>query len=319
MSLRSAARITKAPTAAWASSSDLARTFKSIDVDSSGHVSKEELWNHLKNKGMSVEENDFDRLFSAIDVDKSGEIDLEEYSAFVSKVQQSFKRSKGIMKVKTHRDSITYPSSGGKRQTVRQRLTFSSGHQRRPSLFHRHKARATTLGKVTESAAIHSHRAQPKIRFFAVDQREYEVTASDNPCVRNGVALELSWKYNTLDRMHIDEFENMRSTERSSDFMKEKKLSRIERERTLRSLGYSQKEIDECAKRATIIRNSRKKSIGTRHLDQKHEAFEEKIRAIRKLVCCTKSVETLDDSVHDFKRLHPTLMAMAEGNDDSDD
>ena len=122
--------------------------------------------------------------------------------------------------------------------------------------------------------------------------------------------------------MHIDEFENKRSKERSSDFMKEKKLSRYEREKTLRHLGYTQQDIDEAAKRATIIRNSRKKSIGARHLDKKHEALEKNIRAVRKTwkrLCCAKSVNTLDESVHDFERLHPTLMVMLEGHADSSD
>ena len=50
---------------------NIVSTFKSIDVDSNGLISKEELWSYLNKKGAPVEEEDFDRLFRAIDTDVS--------------------------------------------------------------------------------------------------------------------------------------------------------------------------------------------------------------------------------------------------------
>lgn len=83
--------------------------------------------------------------------------------------------------------------------------------------------------------------------------------------------LQLAWNYNILERTHLDAFEDKRSTERSKDFKKEKKLSRLQREKILKEFGASQTEIQEAAKRAATIRNARKKSIGMRQHDQLHE------------------------------------------------
>ena len=66
------------------------------------------------------------------------------------------------------------------------------------------------------------------LRFFDVEVREYDVTVSDNPGVKSGVAIELGWDYNVSERTHIDNFEERRSKERSTNFMKEKKVRNIQ-------------------------------------------------------------------------------------------
>jgi len=53
------------------------------------------------------------------------------------------------------------------------------------------------------------------------------ITVSDNPGVKSGVAIELGWDYNVSERTHIDNFEERRSKERSTNFMKEKKVRNI--------------------------------------------------------------------------------------------
>ena len=64
----------------------------------------------------------------------------------------------------------------------------------------------------------------------------------------------MGWEYNVSERMHLDNFEEMRSTQRSKNFKKEKKLSKFERERLLRSFGVTKKDMQAAAKEATIIR-----------------------------------------------------------------
>ena len=119
---------------------------------------------------------------------------------------------------------------------------------------------------------------------------------------------QLSWDYDTLERMHLDTFEEKRSTERVKDLRKEKKLTRLEREKILRDFGATQKEIQEATKRANIIRNARRKSIATKNLDKKHEKTEARMESLKKLFR-RKSITEKKGAV-DMERLHPTLMAM---------
>ena len=61
---------------------------------------------------------------------------------------------------------------------------------------------------------------------------------------------QLGWNYTVRERQDVDTFEEKRSEERSRNFRKEKKITRLERERMLRELGVSNREIREAAKRA---------------------------------------------------------------------
>jgi len=100
----------------------------------------------------------------------------------------------------------------------------------------------------------------------------------------------LGWEYNVLERMHLDNFEEMRSTQRSKNFKKEKKLSKFERERLLRSFGVTKKDMQAAAKEATMIRKKRQQSIRvalnptTLNNDKLHEKVEGGIRKVKKTI-----------------------------------
>mmetsp|Transcript_21903 Transcript_21903/g.39140 ORF Transcript_21903/g.39140 Transcript_21903/m.39140 type:complete len:98 (-) Transcript_21903:206-499(-) len=66
------------------------------------------------------------------------------------------------------------------------------------------------------------------------------------------------------------------------------RLSWFDRQRILRDLGVSKKEMQEAAKRATIIRNNRKKSIGLVKQDEAREKAEERWRKAKNVVCGSK-------------------------------
>ena len=97
--------------------------------------------------------------------------------------------------------------------------------------------------------------------------------------------------------------------------MKEKKLSKHEREKILREFGASDKEIQEAAKRAATIRNKRKKSIEMQQHDKLHEDVERRVRGIKKLLGLRKSKPVQASETVDLERLHPTLLAMMGGDD----
>lgn len=126
----------------------------------------------------------------------------------------------------------------------------------------------------------------------------------------------------------MDTFEDKRSEERSKNYSHEKKLSRLEREKILREYGATQQEIQKAAKRATIIRNSRMKSIGSKHLDKVHEKRENRLDSLKKkfrrrlsIGGRRKSDSSIEDLVSevDLERLHPTLMMMLGVDDDDEE
>ena len=120
----------------------------------------------------------------------------------------------------------------------------------------------------------------------------------------------MSWNYNVLERTHIDTFEDKRSTERSKHFKKEKKLTRLEREKILREFGATQKEIQEAAKRSASIRNARKKSIRMRQHDKLHENMENRLTSFRNFFGVGRRKSISSEEFVDLERLHPTLMSM---------
>lgn len=132
--------------------------------------------------------------------------------------------------------------------------------------------------------------------------------------------IQLGWNYDIEERSHIDNFEEVRSKERSTNFMKEKKLTRLEREKILKQFGATEKEIQEASKRAADIRSKRKKSISMRQHDQFYEKVERVERrmssGIMKVFGRRRSSAAQINEIPDIERLHPTLMAMM-GVDDS--
>ena len=98
--------------------------------------------------------------------------------------------------------------------------------------------------------------------------------------------------------------------------MKEKKLTRLEREKILKQFGATEKEIQEASKRAADIRNKRKKSISMRQHDKFYEKVERAERGIMKVFGRRRSSAAQMNEIPDIERLHPTLMAMM-GVDDS--
>ena len=105
--------------------------------------------------------------------------------------------------------------------------------------------------------------------------------------------------------------------ERSKNFMKEKKLTRLEREKLLREFGATDKEIQQAGKRSAEIRNKRRKSIEMRQHDKFHETVERRLSSFKDIFS-RRSSKKVDSSYLDMERLHPTLLAMMEDISESD-
>ncbi len=116
---------------------------------------------------------------------------------------------------------------------------------------------------------------------------------------------QLGWKYNILKSTPLEEFETIRSPQRSPNFDKDKRLTRHERQRILREFGFTDKDIQVAAKRAAIIRNKRKRSIELMRHDHLYEALEE----VKIFIC--GGCKTASDAVLENygSKVHPSLVA----------
>ena len=96
----------------------------------------------------------------------------------------------------------------------------------------------------------------------------------------------MGWRYDEAERVDLDSFEEKRIDERAPNFRKDKKLTKLDRERVLREFGATQTEVQNAAKRATIIRNKRMKSIAIARSggDKRDEQLEYLLGKLKSLV-----------------------------------
>lgn len=306
---------------------NLEAAFLKLDIDGNGTVDKKELWGRRNSMtGQGLTKAEFDVIFDKVDVDKSGDIDFDEYCRFVNQVRNIKarpSRCRSSLKFSTQVDSlrasVTKTSAEAEETSQNEKRRSFVGKGR--SSFRALLASTYRQAAFTKSNKLdlnceseHKVRRNPQrsasVRFFDVEVREYDVTASDNPCVNGGAAIELGWDYSVLDRLHLDTFEDKRSAERSTDFSKEKRLTKLERDEILRQFGATPKEIQQATKRANIIRNQRMKSIATKNKDKEHEAWENRLREIKKRFSFKKKKIVEGNPELDLERLHPTLMVL---------
>jgi Ca2+-binding EF-hand superfamily protein len=62
--------------------------FAKIDKDSSGLISKDELWEYILEKENNMTKEEYDALFKMIDKDGSKQIDFAEFLMFISKLEE---------------------------------------------------------------------------------------------------------------------------------------------------------------------------------------------------------------------------------------
>jgi len=73
------------------SDKDLHSAFKLLDIDESGFIDKDELWNALPLMTEDIEEDRLEELFSVVDADGIGLIDFEEFATLVRNLNPNLK------------------------------------------------------------------------------------------------------------------------------------------------------------------------------------------------------------------------------------
>jgi hypothetical protein len=115
------------------------------------------------------------------------------------------------------------------------------------------KGTALDTSKETRSVTVRS-----SVRFDDVTVREYEQILGDNPACKSGPSLSIGWKYKEYPPLRVNDFESVRRKIRDSSKWR---LSRGERVKILRRLGYGEMEIADAVRRNNKNRSLRRQTV----------------------------------------------------------
>ena len=139
----------------------------------------------------------------------SGLIDFNEDCLCMKKVQEAQnmggtnnrRRRKSVMKVSTQTNSLNSSTDTTNRRS-QMKKNMSSRASKFLSTRKMMNFREHNLDLDRSSSKVKPERSS-SLRFFDVEVREYDVTVSDNPGVKSGVAIELGWDYNVSERAAV--------------------------------------------------------------------------------------------------------------------
>jgi len=112
-----------------------------------------------------------------------------------------------------------------------------------------------------------------RVVFGAVEFRHYERILSDNPSVTNGASVGIGWRYDSVERYSVEQYEQAKLGQdplKANDLL----MSKDERERLLLSLGYSKTEIIAAVREHNKARNKRKQTTNNLRAAPIEEAAE---------------------------------------------
>jgi len=146
----------------------------------------------------------------------------------------------------------------------------------------------STYGSEDEMISAIS-RKHLSLQFDKVCIREYSRTVGDNPSCSSGPPISISWEYNILGDMNLDEYERTRPPRR---VQKEMVIPRRLREDMLRyEWNASRKEITESIRRNVRVKNQRRTTINNLGKATKfEEAMESASRKLKRFVTGQKSI-----------------------------
>mmetsp|Transcript_50 Transcript_50/g.112 ORF Transcript_50/g.112 Transcript_50/m.112 type:complete len:286 (-) Transcript_50:324-1181(-) len=140
----------------------------------------------------------------------------------------------------------------------------------------------------SEDGMMHS-RKHLSLQFANVNIREYSRTVGDNPSCSSGPPISISWEYNIVGNITLDDYERTRPPRR---IQKEMVIPRRLREDMLRyEWNASRKDITESIRRNVRIKNQRRTTINNLGKATKfEEAMESASRKLKRFVRGQKSV-----------------------------
>lgn len=163
------------------------------------------------------------------------------------------------------------------------------------------------------------------LQFDKINIREYSRTVGDNPSCSSGPPVSISWEYNILGEIGLDEYESTRPPRRVQNQMI---LPRGMREDMLRfEWNASRKEITESVRRNVRVKNQRRTTVNNLGKAMKfEEAMESASRKLKRFVKrqkkVSRQVQDLEDQLEVTNRRRSKLLYLEqnisqEGDDSS--
>ena len=144
------------------------------------------------------------------------------------------------------------------------------------------KASSKKSSKCKVDSGIHT--TTRKVSFGSVHVRHYERIMSDNPSSTNGPSVGIGWEFVKKRPKEIDEFEKTRKGRRKSELM----LSRAQREKIIKSLGYTDREIAAMVRESNKLRFQRRQTVNNLSAAKLEETLELAKRQVLKALFLKK-------------------------------
>lgn len=172
----------------------------------------------------------------------------------------------------------------------------------------------STYGSVDEmiSAITRKHLS---LQFDKVKIREYSRTVGDNPSCSSGPPISISWEYNIVGDINLDDYERTRPPRR---VQKQMAIPRRIREDMLRyEWNASRKEITESIRRNVKVKNQRRTTINNLGKATKfEEVMESASRKLKRFVRGQKSVHkqvrALEEKIDSTNRKRSKLIYLEQ-------
>jgi len=151
--------------------------------------------------------------------------------------------------------------------------------------------------------------------FDKVNIREYSRTVGDNPSCSSGPPISISWEYNIVGDINLNDYERTRPPRR---VQKQMAIPRRVREDMLRyEWNASRQEITESIRRNVRVKNQRRTTINNLgKATQFEEAWESASRKVKRFLTCQKSihqqVRELEDEIDATNRKRSKLIYLEQ-------
>ena len=117
-------------------------------------------------------------------------------------------------------------------------------------------------------------------RFDKVVVRKYTRILNDKPACTKGTSIGLGWEFYEED-FEIDDYEIGRGRLRQTN---ELMLNRSQREKLVRDLGYTERDIAAAVRAANKIKSHRRQTINNLGIRQMEEAVENAARRVKNII-----------------------------------
>ena len=125
-----------------------------------------------------------------------------------------------------------------------------------------------------------SSASQRSVTFSEVQVRQYERILCENPACSAGPSIGIGWRFVEQNPLHVDEWEGKNRKGRSQS---ELLLSRASREKLIRKLGYSERDIAAAVRELNKVRALRRQTVnnlGAQKMEEAVESVRSKVKSI---------------------------------------